>query len=151
MILVIPILVNLKNYIRNEKQIIFISILSSIIIFILAINIYFLLFNIDLNLNNLDMPVVYIIGKYYTQYKIIYGIVMLLSIFTTAISAGVSFLENISRNKKSFPHIAATMCITSIIISNFGFSNLVKILFPFFGFLGLVEIGSILNISKKNL
>lgn len=32
------------------------------------------------------------------------------------------------------------MCITSIIISQFGFSNLINYLYPIFGYLGIVQI-----------
>ena len=70
-----------------------------------------------------------------------YGVaIILFSIFTTAISIGMSFLENIVKNKKSFPQFAGIMCITGILISNFGFSNLVNLLFPVFGYLGLLQI-----------
>jgi uncharacterized membrane protein YkvI len=86
------------------------------------------------------MPIVYVVKNKFTQFKIIYGITILIAIFTTAISTGISFLNNICQNNKNFPQIAAILCITSLIISPIGFSNLVKILFPVFGFLGLIQI-----------
>ena len=55
-------------------------------------------------------------------------------------SDDVSFLENIVKNRKYYPQIVAIMCITSVIISNFGFSNLVKFSFPLIGYLGIVQI-----------
>ena len=70
----------------------------------------------------------------------IYGIVILGSIFTTAISLGISFLQNTVKNKKSYTQIALIMCITSVIISKIGFSNLVNILYPIFGYLGILQI-----------
>ena len=140
MLLLIPVLVNLRNYIKSKKQIIYISVISSTIIFILAISIYLLLINVDVNFNSLEMPAVYVISTLMPQFKTIYGIVILLSIFTTAISDGIAFLENVCKNKTYFPQIAAIMCITSVIISNFGFSNLVKNLFTLFGYLGLIQI-----------
>lgn len=144
-ILLIPVLVNLKKYIKNEKQIIFISIFSGFILLILAIIIYLLLVNINIDFRIIEMPAVYAISNIGIGLKRIYGIVILLSIFTTAISIGMSFLDNIVKNKKSFPQIAAIMCITSILISNIGFSNLVNLLFPIFGYLGLVQIYYILK------
>lgn len=145
MILLIPVLINLKQYIKSKKQIIKISLLSSIIVFILAMSIYLLLLNIDVDISKLEMPAVYAISKNFPIFKPIYGIVILLSIFTTAISIGISFLENITKNKKSFTQIAGIMCITSVLISNIGFSNLVKMLFPVFGYLGLIQIMMILG------
>lgn len=144
-ILLIPVLVNLKKYIEKEEQIISISIMSGLILFILAIIIYLLLINIDVDFNTLEMPAVYAISHIGAGLKKIYGIVILLSIFTTAISIGMSFLENIVKNKKSFPQFAGIMCITATLISNIGFSNLVNLLFPIFGYLGVMQIYCILK------
>ena len=139
-ILLIPVLVNLKKYIKDENQITIISVVSGVILFILAVIIYLLLVNIDVNFNTLEMPAVYAISYLGLGLKRIYGIVILLSIFTTAISIGMSFLENIVKNKNSFPQCAGIMCITATLISNIGFSNLVNLLFPLFGYLGLMQI-----------
>ena len=72
--------------------------------------------------------------------RYIYGVIILGSIFTTAISLGVSFLQNTAKNKKGYTQISIIMCITSVIISKFGFSNLVSLLYPIFGYLGLIQI-----------
>ena len=144
MILVIPILINIKKYIKGKKQILIISILTSTIILILSLSVYFLLINVDIDFNKIDMPIVYVISQNFSSFKHIYGIIILIAIFTTAISAGISFIENVVKNKRNYPHIVAIMCITGCIISNFGFSNLVKILFPAFGYLGLIQILNII-------
>ena len=39
------------------------------------------------------------------------------------------------------------MCVTSIFIANIGFSELVNILYPIFGVLGLIQIYYILKIK----
>lgn len=145
MILIIPILINFKKYIKNKKEIKYISIFSGLIIFILAISIFLLLINIKEKINLIEMPAVYVIGKKFPEFKLIYGLIIIFSIFTTAISTGISFLKNTIKSKKSFPQYAAIMCITSLIISNFGFLNLVKILFPVFGYFGLIQIIYILK------
>ena len=144
-ILLLPVIVNLKKYIKNKKNIFNISIISGIILFILAINIYLLLVNINVDFNIIEMPAVYAINNISINLKRLYGMVILLSIFTTAISIGMSFLDNIVKNKKNIPQFSIVMCITSIIISNFGFSNLVNLLFPIFGYLGLIQIYYILK------
>ena len=140
MILVIPILANLGEYIKSKKQIFEISIVSGGIIFILALIIFFMLASVSVDFSKIEMPIVYVIENKYTQISGIYGIVILLSIFSTAISIGISFLKNIAKDRRSYTQIVAMMCITGTLISNFGFSNLVKILFPLFGYLGIVEI-----------
>lgn len=145
MILVVPILVGLKKYIKNKNQIFTISVLSGVIVFILAISIFLLLTKVDVNFESLQMPAVYAIDQNFPQFRVIYGIVILLSIFTTAISIGISFLKNVVKDNKYFPLFVGIMCISSVLISNIGFSNLVKILFPVFGYLGIAEIYCLLS------
>ena len=140
MILVIPLLITLSKYIKNKNQIRITAIFTSLIIFILASSIFFWLKSININYQNIQMPAVYVIDKLYPKYKIPYGIAILLSIFSTAISVGISFLQNMDRKQKNYSHILRIMCITSVIISNIEFSKLVKVLFPMFGYLGLVQI-----------
>ncbi len=140
MILVIPVLVSLGKYIKSKKQTRIVSFSTTIIVFSLAISIFSVLVSLNVDYSKIQMPAVYVIDNKYFQFSSIYGIVILLSIFSTAISIGISFLKNITKDKKSFPQIVAIMCITGVIISNFGFSNLVKILFPLFGYIGIVEM-----------
>ena len=139
-ILLIPVLITLKNYIRSKKQVIKISIFSTIIIILLSISLFFLLTKVDVDISKLEMPAVYVVSKMFKVFEIIYGFIILGSIFTTAVSLGNSFLQNVSKNKKSYTHITLIMCITSIIISQFGFSNLINYLYPIFGYLGIVQI-----------
>ena len=139
-ILLIPVLITLRNYIRSKKQVINISIFSTIIIILLSISLFFLLTKVDVDISKLEMPAVYVVSKMFKVFEIVYGFIILGSIFTTAVSLGNSFLQNVSKNKKSYTHIALIMCITSIIISQFGFSNLINYLYPIFGYLGIVQI-----------
>lgn len=151
MVLVIPVLVGLRGYIKSKKQIIIISIISSIIVFILAISIFFVLTSINTDFTNIEMPAVYAISMNYPQYRLIYGTVILLSILTTAISIGISFLKNFNQDNKSYPQIVGIMCISGVLVSNIGFSNLVKMLFPIFGYLGIIQILRICFVNPKKL
>ena len=140
LILLIPVLINLKKFIKSKKQIKVVSITTGVLICVISILIFLLLINVDVNFKKLEMPIVYVIKNNFNKMNYIYGMIILIAIFTTAISVGISFLNNIAKSKKSFPHIAAIMCISSVAISNIGFSNLVRVLFPMFGYLGLVQI-----------
>ena len=81
-----------------------------------------------------------VISRYFSKFKTIYAFIILSSIFTTAISIGIGFLKNVCKTKKSYPQWVLFMCISSLLISNFGFSNLVKILYPIFGYLGIIQV-----------
>ena len=148
LILVIPVLINLKDFIKSRKQIVYVSIISACIIFMLSLMIFLLLTNINIDFENIEMPVVYVINNKFSNISIIYGFIILIAIFTTAVSIGVSFLNNVCRNKKDYNKMALFMCIISVIISKIGFSNLVQILFPMFGYMGILQILLILVYKK---
>ena len=139
-ILLIPVLLTLKNYIKDKKQIIKIAIISSIIIFILSIIVFLLLVRVDVDITKLEMPAVYVVSNMFKILKYTYGFIILGSIFTTTISLGTSFLKNTTKTQKSYTQIAGIMCITSVLISKIGFSNLINFLYPVFGYLGLLQI-----------
>lgn len=139
-ILLIPVLITLNNYVKNKKQIFYISFISAIVTILLSVIIFLLLVRVDVDISKLEMPVVYVVSNMFKILRYIYGVIILGAIFTTAISLGVSFLQNTAKNKKGYTQISIIMCITSVIISKFGFSNLVSLLYPIFGYLGLIQI-----------
>ncbi len=140
-ILLMPVLISLKKQITKEKNIKKVSILVTIIILILSINIFFLLLNANIKeIENQEMPIVYIISNYFNKYKKIYAFIVLASIFTTAISVGIGFLQNISENSNSYPQFVLFMCITSLLVSNIGFSKLLNFIYPVFGYIGILQI-----------
>lgn len=144
-ILLIPTLITLKKYIKNQKQNKCIAAITSLITIILSIAIYTILINVDVDIKNLEMPAVYVIVKLFPKLKSIYGIIILASIYTTSISLGVSFLKNTAKTQKSSVIIAFLICIAGILVSNIGFTNLINSLYPLFGYLGLIQIYKIIK------
>ena len=144
-ILLIPVLIALKNKIQKNKDIKYIALLSGIALLILALIIYFLIADIEIDINSIEMPAVYAIGKYFPSFRAVYGFIILASILTTAVSEGISLLENVCKTKKSYTQVAAILCITSVFFSKIGFSNLINLLYPIFGILGLLQILIIIN------
>ena len=147
-ILLVPVLITLKNLINTKKDIVIISWISGLILLVLSLSIFFLLTRVNIDISKLEMPIVYVIRHFYKSFMYIYAFIILSSIYTTAISIGISFLENIAKNKSTYPLIVLIMCITGFVITGFGFSNLVTKLYPIFGFLGLVQI-SMLFLKTK--
>ena len=138
-IMLIPMLITLKKYTyKKEKKI---AILSSVIFLMLAIILYVILLNGGASLNNVELPSVWIMGKTGTIFKYICGLVVVLAIYTSAIAAGHSFIENQKDAKRLLTII---LCISAIFVYKIGFSNLVKVLYPVFGLIGLVQLVAIL-------
>ena len=148
-IFLLPVLVTVKKYIKNKSQILAISIISTLIILVLSILVFFILVRVDVDISKLEMPAVYVVSKIFYLLKYVYGFIVLGSIFTTSISLGESFLQNTTKNKKSYTQISVIMCITSVLISKIGFSNLVSSLYPIFGYLGLLQIARLMLIKIR--
>lgn len=148
-ILLVPALITFKKYINNKTKILSISFFSGLFLLILSISIFFMLTKIKIDISNLEMPVLYVIRYYYSSFIHIYAFIILASIYTTAISVGVSFLNNISFSEGLYPQIVLIMCITGFVISGFGFSNLVGKLYPLFGYLGILQIALLFFKTSK--
>ena len=150
-VLLIPVLISIKEYISKDKNIKYIAISVTAIISILLITIFLFLINVDVDIKQLEMPAVYAINQIFPQIKNIYGITILVAIFTTAISLGISFLKNVSKSNKNYNKISIIICISSIVFSKIGFSNLVNMLYPILGGLGLIQIIKIMEFKNKKI
>ncbi len=147
MILLIPVLISIRKQITKPKNIKYIAILCGIIMATISMLIYMLLMKADVDISTLEMPTVYVIRTFFSEYKTIYAFTILASIFTTAISIGIGFLQNTSKNKKSYAQLVVFMCITSLLIANFGFSKLVNFVYPLFGYIGIIQLIYIMKYS----
>ena len=139
-IILIPVLVTMKDYIRTQKQIKLISIFSGLLIIVLSFCIYGLLLKGQFFIEDIELPLLEIVKEFGSIFEYIYGFVIIVSIFTSAISTGYSFLENVSKDKKMYRRNLILISIVGIFVSNIGFSKLVQILYPMFGVLGFVQI-----------
>lgn len=139
-ITLIPILISLKNKINLKKESIIITICVAIIMIVLSI-IIFLLMNTFINqIYEIEIPILYIASTLGRRFKYIYGVVILIAIFTTAIGSGYGFLSNINIKRKKYILYAGVMCAVSVLIGQIGFSSLINLLYPIFGYLGIVQI-----------
>lgn len=139
-ILLIPVLIALKNIITRKKESIIVSILTVTIVILLSLIIFFMLAKIDVNIENLEMPTVYVVSRISNVFKYVYGFIILSSILTTSVSLGTSFLENVAKTKSSYKKYAILICASSVFVSKIGFSNLVNLLYPIFGYMGLIQV-----------
>lgn len=85
------------------------------------------------NIVSKELPNMYIASLLSNKFKIAYGFVMLMAIFTTAFSSGFNFLE--MRKKENYERNALIISILALVCSKIGFSNLINFCFPIFGYL----------------
>lgn len=145
-IILIPVLISLKKYISKKNNVL-IGFFTSLIVILLSIFVYMILLRANIEIIELDLPLIYLVKRFGKIYEYLYGTVIIISIFTSVISAGYSFLKNCSKTQKQYNNLLIIMCVTSIFIANIGFSELVNILYPIFGVLGLIQIYYILKIK----
>ena len=100
------------------------------------------------NAQEIELPILFIAKKNSIFFTITYGLSIILAMLTSAVSAGFGFIENISGSKKTQKFILIGLCVISVLASNMGFSNLLRTLYPFFGFLGIVQMFFILHLEK---
>ena len=139
-IILIPILIPLSKNVENKKHIIIISAVTFIILSTLSFAIYNLLLQGNLNIYNLEMPIIGVVKKYGLIYKNVYIAIIAISIFTSAVSKGCSVLSNTSTSNRSYKWHSMLMCLTATFVSQISFSSLVELLYPILGIFGVFEV-----------
>ena len=144
-IILIPIIVELREKIYNRKSTIIVTLITFLILFVLGINIIFIIQSAGKCLQNVELPMVEIVKKFGNINQKLYGIVIIIAILTSAIASGHNFLEEINEKNGTFKIELLLMCIIAPVISQIGFSKLVKFLYPIFGLLGIWQIYNIFS------
>ena len=139
-IILIPILIPLKNTVKGNKNILKISVISFIAITILSLAIFNLLLQGNEDIYKLEMPIIAIVKKYGKFYLNFYITIIGISIFTSAVSTGYSFLNNLSKSTKCYKRNTILMCVTAIAVSQVSFSSMVNLLYPVLGIFGILEV-----------
>jgi len=116
MILIIPTLISIRRQITKKSNIKYIVIIAGILMITMSIILFMLLIKCNVDVSTLEMPIVYIVRTFFGKFKMLYAFIILASIFTTAISIGIGFLQNICSNKKCYPQFVLFMCITSLLV-----------------------------------
>lgn len=144
-IILIPIIISLNKKIKEKTKIYQISVITFIIMLLMSFSLYSMIqTNLDVS-KQVEIPIIYLARQYGILYKNIYSFVVLIAIFTTAISSGYSFLNNCTKNKKQYTILACIISILAIIFSSLGFEKLLNLLYPILGFLGLIQIFFVLK------
>lgn len=89
----------------------------------------------------LEVPMVYIAGKISPLAQLLFTLVLIAEIYTTAVSSLYGFTARLADIETSTPAAKALIigaAAAALLGSQFGFSNLVKYLYPLIGYAGLV-------------
>ena len=139
-VVLIPIIIIMAKNIENKNGSFIVSIWNFCLIVMLSLSIYSLLLIGNESIYKLEMPIIKVVENYGYFYKFIYIILISISIFTTAASSGISFLNNLNCPKNQKRNLLF-ISFFAILFSNISFGTLVNCLYPAFGMIGLLELG----------
>lgn len=145
-LLVFVVFSSLGPLIEDKKTAIKSGLFGGIILGILGIFILFPLLIYYSEVYLLEIPMFKVteyVGGIYRKY---FSIIIWIAMFTTAIANGFGFNERILKGEKN-PLFSLLFCLLSIPFAKLGFSNLVHILYPIYGYIGGIII--IIMVIKK--
>lgn len=143
----LPVLTNFESYKLSKFQIFIIGITISVFLAIMALTIYDICGVFYPQVMSVELPMLKFAMMNSRFVGVFYSIVILASILTTAFSTGYSFL--CMKSIKNYNKNVITICIFAVMLSGIGFSNLINTLFPFFGYLGILQIVLVLIMQMK--
>lgn len=119
----LPVIPSFYYFFSSRKKAYLSAILSSAVIFVLMLTIYF---TIRGNISSLPM----LKSASAVNLKWLYGLILLMSMFTTAVSNGYAYLSCIDKHKYMN---MAVLFVVSLIMINIDFGTLIKYVFGAFG------------------
>jgi uncharacterized membrane protein YkvI len=86
-----------------------------------------------------EIPMTYIAGKFAPWFQVIYTLILLTEIYTTAVSNLFGFVKRLSNNNQSlYNKYLFISCVIALIFARAGFSNIIHYLYPIVGYAGLI-------------
>ncbi len=101
---------------------------------------------------NYEIPMIYVAGRFRSELQFIYSIILIAEIYTTAVGNLYGFGARLVKNSsKNYRPIVIITTLLALGASQFGFSNLVRYLYPAVGYAGLLMLaGLTYGIIKKS-
>lgn len=129
---------------RSQGNRVWRGVLVGMLLFTALLLVILLAIATDPAVREFDMPMIELATRNNPIFGLIYGMLLICGIFSATLSAAASMSEYFARTfseKRSF--LVPVMALSSLAafgLGLFGFKELVGILFPFFGYLGLIPI-----------
>lgn len=138
---------------KNKKVILQGAILGGLGLGLGSIMIYLALSGDVAGLLNVEVPMVLVAGRVSGIVQIIYAVVLIAEIYTTAVGSLFGFAARVNSVKDSLKKkntIIIGTTVVAFVASQFGFSNLVKYLYPLVGYGGMILLVSLLYSKLKH-
>ena len=127
--------------IKDKKTAILGGTIGGVVLFLLGISILMSMLIYYNEVIHLEVPMLKICGNIANGYRKVYAVILWIAIFTTALANGFGFMNRVNKNKLLY---TAIFCLSAIPLAKLGFANLVGIIYPISGLIGIVLIVFIL-------
>ncbi|MDF2840642.1 MAG: hypothetical protein K0Q99_1414 [Clostridia bacterium] len=131
---------------QNKKAIRNGSILGGLGLGMGSIMIYLALSGNASEIEGLEVPMIYVAGKISYFVQILYALVLTAEVYTTAVGSLYGFtarITDIQKNPVKGRIVVAASTVAALLSSQFGFTNLVKYLYPIEGYCGIILLVSL--------
>lgn len=136
-LLIIIVFSSFLPLIKDKKTAILGGAIGGVILFLLGISILMSMLIYYNEVVQLEVPMLKIGGSIGFWYRKVYAVILWIAIFTTAIANGFGFMNRLSNNKNKL-FLTAIFCLSAIPLAKLGFANLVGIIYPISGLIGIV-------------
>jgi uncharacterized membrane protein YkvI len=144
-IMSITVMCSLLPYLKTRKTAVMGGVIGGLSLCAMAfiINTVIILFYPEVGLK--EFPVLYIIEKYSRHLTNFYTFILWLAMFTSAVTSGYCFVDRISSKfSLNFKLVTVATCIIVVPLSSLGFSKLISVIYPIFGYIGLFMMFAVL-------
>jgi uncharacterized membrane protein YkvI len=138
---------------QNKKAIRNGSILGGLGLGLGSVMIYLALSGNASEIEGLEVPMIYVAGRISYFVQIIYAVVLTAEVYTTSVGALYGFaarITDIQKNPVKGSFVVAASTVAALLASQFGFSNLVKYLYPIVGYCGIILLVSLVYTTLIN-
>ena len=139
----VGIMAPLERYLKNKRTIRWGIALGGLLLLLVAGSVLTSLAGY-LGATQEQMPMVALASRLNATLGIVYGVLLLLGMFSNGLASLVAFMEYVNRNMKVLnEHRKIIMAVLMLLVwaaSLAGFGNLVGTVFPVFGYIGIVAI-----------
>lgn len=135
-LIIIVVFSSLLPLIKNKRTAILGGVSGGIILSFLGVSILTSMFIYYKEVYILEIPMLGISNYISNNYRKLYAIVLWIAMFTTALANGFGFINKFNQKKNKGLKIAL-FCLSSIPLTKFGFANLIGVIYPIFGVVGI--------------
>lgn len=137
-LLIIVVFSSLLPIIDSKKTALLGGVVGGLFLYILGISILNPMLIYYNEVHYLDIPMLKISSFVGEGYRKVYAVILWIAIFTTALANGFGFVNRFASKNKMKAIIL--LCLSSIPLAKIGFANLVGIIYPIFGFIGVITM-----------